>query len=226
MINQDIRSDELTPRDIMIIDMDTFDYNKNRQILNGMQYTLNYTDDEDAWSKPLEECKYPFNIHAAGASSPEDFFRDDSVVYSGIRRAKGNETFMVYILNAQKCVNSLQRRSDRNALFTAITRSKGWVRVLGHGEDMDALVQEFEEIKKHNFQLYFPEYPDKETQKQIFLNNQDVAQKDVEALGSTKVLIDKLTTGAGVSKLQLMQELFGMSREELLKELQKGKGGE
>ena len=48
----------------------------------------------------------------------------------------------------------------------------------------------------------------------------------VEALGSTKVLIDKLTTGAGVSKLQLMQELFGMSREELLKELQKGKGGE
>ena len=226
MINQDIRSDELTSRDIMIIDMDTFDYNKNRQILNGMQYTLNYTDDEDAWSKPLEECKYPFNIHAAGASSPEDFFRDDSVVYSGIRRAKGNETFMVYILNAQKCVNSLQRRSDRNALFTAITRSKGWVRVLGHGEDMDALVQEFEEIKKHNFQLYFPEYPDKETQKQIFLNNQDVAQKDVEALGSTKVLIDKLTTGAGVSKLQLMQELFGMSREELLKELQKGKGGE
>ena len=133
---------------------------------------------------------------------------------------------MVYILNAQKCVNSLQRRSDRNGLFTAITRSKGWVRVLGHGEDMDALVQEFEEIKKHNFQLYFPEYPDKETQQQIFLNNQDVARKDVEALGSTKVLIDKLTTSAGVSKLQLMQELFGMSREELLRELQKGKGGE
>ena len=226
MINQDIKGDELTPRDIMIIDMDTFDHNKNRQILNGMQYTLNYIDAEDAWSKPLEECKYPFSIHAAGASSPEDFFRDDSVVYSGIRRAKGNETFMVYILNAQKCVNSLQRRSDRNGLFTAITRSKGWVRVLGHGEDMDALVQEFEEIKKHNFQLYFPEYPDKETQQQIFLNNQDVARRDVEALGSTKVLIDKLTTGAGVSKLQLMQELFGMSREELLRELQKGKGGE
>ena len=54
----------------------------------------------------------------------------------------------MYIVNAQKCVNSLRRRSDRNGLFTAITRSKGWVRVLGYGEDMDALAQEFEEIKK------------------------------------------------------------------------------
>ena len=127
----------------------------------------------------------------------------------------------MYIVNAQKCVNSLRRRSDRNGLFTAITRSKGWVRVLGYGEDMDALAQEFEEIKKHDYKLHFDEYPDKETQKRIFLNNKEDGQKDVEALGSTKQLIDKLTAGAGVSKLQLMQELFGMSRDELIKELSK-----
>lgn len=169
---------------------------------------------------------YKFDIHTAGAANPEDFFRDDSVVYSSVRRAKGNETFMVYIVNAQKCVNSLRRRSDRNGLFTAITRSKGWVRVLGYGEDMETLNQEFEEIKNHDFKLYFEEYPDKEKQKEIFLNNQDVADKDVKALGSTKVLIDKLTEEGGVSKLQLMQELFGMSKEELLKELTKKTGGE
>lgn len=227
MIKNDLTKDELTPRDIMIIDMDTFDYNKNRQILNGMKYTLNYVEGKDMWSETEETDKYPFNIHAAGASNPEDFFRDNSVVYSSIRRAKGNETFVVYIVNAQKCVNSLRRRSDRNGLFTAITRSKGWVRVLGYGEDMNALVQEFEEIKKHEFKLYFSEYPDKETQKEIFLNNQDVARKDVEALGSTKQLIDKLTAGTtSVSKVQLMQELFGMSREELLNELKKGNEGE
>ena len=74
--------------------------------------------------------------------------------------------------------------------------------------------------------MHFDEYPDKETQKRIFLNNKDVAKKDVEALGSTKQLIDKLTTDAGVSKLQLMQELFGMSREELVKELSKNTGDE
>lgn len=204
--------------------MDTFGYNKNRQILTGMQYTLNAIEAEGDWQSDLHESKYSFSIHTAGAASPEDFFRDNSVVYSSIRRAKGNETFMVYIVNAQKCVNSLRRRSDRNGLFTAITRSKGWVRVLGYGEDMEALAQEFEEIKNHDYKLYFAEYPDQETLKQIFLNNQDVARKDVEALGTTKQLIDKLTLNDGVSKLQLMQELFGMSREELLNELSKKTG--
>ena len=37
---------------------------------------------------------------------------------------------------------------------------------------------------------------------------------------------DKLTLNDGVSKLQLMQELFGMSREELLNELSKKTGDE
>lgn len=224
MIQDDLVANELLPRDLMIIDMDTFDYNKNRQVLTGIQFTQNYFDGEV--HRVHHHPKYAFKVHAAGAANPEDFFRDDSVVYSSIRRAKGNETFVVYIVNAQKCVNSLRRRSDRNGLFTAITRSKGWVRVLGYGEDMDALAQEFEEIKKHDYKLHFDEYPDKETQKRIFLNNKDVAQKDVEALGSTKQLIDKLTAGAGVSKLQLMQELFGMSRDELIKELSKNTGEE
>lgn len=224
MIQDDLVANELLPRDLMIIDMDTFEYNKNRQVLTGIQFTQNYFDGEV--HRVHHHPKYAFKVHAAGAANPEDFFRDDSVVYSSIRRAKGNETFVVYIVNAQKCVNSLRRRSDRNGLFTAITRSKGWVRVLGYGEDMDALAQEFEEIKKHDYKLHFDEYPDKETQKRIFLNNKDVAQKDVEALGSTKQLIDKLTAGAGVSKLQLMQELFGMSRDELIKELSKNTGEE
>lgn len=224
MIQDDLVANELLPRDLMIIDMDTFDYNKNRQVLTDIQFTQNYFDGEV--HRVHHHPKYAFKVHAAGAANPEDFFRDDSVVYSSIRRAKGNETFVVYIVNAQKCVNSLRRRSDRNGLFTAITRSKGWVRVLGYGEDMDALAQEFEEIKKHDYKLHFDEYPDKETQKRIFLNNKDVAQKDVEALGSTKQLIDKLTAGSGVSKLQLMQELFGMSRDELIKELSKNTGEE
>lgn len=223
MIQDDLVTNELLPADLMIIDMDTFGYNKNRQILTGLQFTQNYIVQEET---DEANQKYEFKIHAAGAANPEDFFRCDSVVYSSIRRAKGNETFVVYIVNAQKCVNSLRRRSDRNGLFTAITRSKGWVRVLGYGEDMDALVQEFEEIKKHDFKLHFDEYPDKETQQRIFLNNQDVPQKDVEALGSTKQLIDKLTAKSGVSKLQLMQELFGMNREELLKELSQNIGDE
>ena len=45
----------------------------------------------------------------------------------------------------------MQRISDRNALFTAVTRSKGWVKVLGYGEDMMVLQEEFEDEKGGNY---------------------------------------------------------------------------
>lgn len=220
MIKEDLEKQQLLPKDIMIIDMDTYDYGKNCMRLKNIQSNINSEvafDDNFDYHKDLEIYKY--DIHTAGAASPEDFFRDDSIVYSSVRRAKGNETFMVYIVNSQKCVNSLQRRSDRNALFTAITRSKGWVRVLGFGEDMETLKQEFEEIKNHEYKLYFPEYPDKEKLKEIFLNNKDVADKDVKTIDSTKALIEKLTGDGNVTKVQLMQELFGMSKDEIIKML-------
>lgn len=225
MIKNDLEMEQLLPRDIMIIDMDTFAYGNNRLYLSSLKTRLNNTVESDMDNEDDSEM-YDFSFHTAGAANPEDFFRDDSVVYSSVRRAKGNETYMIYIVNAQKCVNSLKRRSDRNGLFTAITRSKGWVKVLGYGEDMETLKQEFEEIKKHQFKLYFDEYPDKEKQKQIFLNNQDVEEKDIKTIGNTKTLIDKLTGQGNVSKVQLMQELFGMSKDELLAELTKKTGGE
>lgn len=220
MIKEDLEKQQLLPKDIMIIDMDTYDYSKNCMRLKNIQSKIN---SEVAFGDNFDDHEeleiYKYDLHTAGAASPEDFFRDDSIVYSSVRRAKGNETFMVYIVNSQKCVNSLQRRSDRNALFTAITRSKGWVRVLGFGEDMETLKQEFEEIKNHEYKLYFSEYPDKEKLKEIFLNNKDVADKDVKTIDSTKALIEKLTGDGNVTKVQLMQELFGMSKDEIIKML-------
>lgn len=217
MIKEDLEKQQLLPKDIMIIDMDTYDYNKNSMLLKNIQSNINSEvafDDDFNYHDELEIYKYDF--HTAGAANPEDFFREDSIVYSSVRRAKGNETFMVYIVNSQKCVNSLQRRSDRNALFTAITRSKGWVRVLGFGEDMETLKQEFEEIKNHEYKLYFAEYPDKNKLKEIFLNNKDVANKDIKVIDSTKALIEKLTEEGNATKVQLMQELFGMSKDEII----------
>lgn len=220
MIKEDLEKQQLLPKDIMIIDMDTYDYNKNSNRLKNIKSNINSEaafDDDFNYHDELEIYKYDF--HTAGAANPEDFFREDSIVYSSVRRAKGNETFMVYIVNSQKCVNSLQRRSDRNALFTAITRSKGWVRVLGFGEDMETLKQEFEEIKNHEYKLYFSEYPDKNKLKEIFLNNKDVADKDIKVIDSTKALIKKLTEEGNATKVQLMQELFGMRKDEIIKML-------
>ena len=127
---------------------------------------------------------------------------------------------MVYIVNAQKCVNSLQPRADRNALFTAITRSKGWVRVFGYGEDMEDLCNEFNTIKEHDFKLYFEHYPTKEELESIFLNNQDVQDKDVKAFAQTQELINRLSSEGSMSKVQLMKKLFNANTDEMIKWLQ------
>lgn len=210
----DINTEQLAPRDIMIIDMDTLSYSNNYNSL--ILYLSEVNEGRETTGKPL----FDFHIHTAGAASPEDFFRNHSIVYSSVRRAKGNESFMVYIINAQKCVNSLQRRADRNALFTAITRSKGWVRVFGYGEDMESLCNEFEKIKEHDFKLYFANYPTKKEQQTIFLNNRDVADGEKRAFDQTKELINKLSQEGSISKVQLMKQLFDADTNELLQLLQ------
>ena len=213
-IDKDLNQEQLLPKDIMIIDMDTLSYANNHSSLITYLRKIN-CDKLEKGADP-----YEIKIHTAGAASPEDFFRNTSIVYSSVRRAKGNESYMVYIVNAQKCVNSLQRRTDRNALFTAITRSKGWVRVFGYGEDMELLYKEFETIKENDFKLYFKKYPDKKEQEKIFLNNKDVEAKDVKAFTQTKELINRLSQEGSMDKVQLMKQLFGANKEELIKLLQ------
>lgn len=208
MIYNDLTKEQLTPRDMMIIDMDAFDYMKNgKKLINYLcNMHMNVSQNEE---------NYVTRIHTAGAATPEDFFRIDSIVYSSVRRAKGNECFMVYIVNAQKCASSFQRRSDRNALFTAITRSKGWVRVLGYGKDMETLCKEFAEINRQEFKLHFSKYPTKEEQKNIFLNNQDIDDGDAKILNTTKGLIKKLTQEGRISQKQLIEQLFGIGKDEV-----------
>ena len=83
------------------------------------------------------------NSHVAGVdTSSDEFFNEhaDSVTFSGVHRAKGNEAGMVYVINAQDCYGGKRNVGRiRNRLFVAITRSKAWVRVLGIGSRMAKL---------------------------------------------------------------------------------------
>ena len=57
---------------------------------------------------------------------------------------------MVYVINAHDCYESFlpaELTVARNQLFTAITRSKAWVRVLGIGKRMEMLIKEYERIR-------------------------------------------------------------------------------
>lgn len=190
-------NDHIKPADIMIIDLD------------GKENISNYSQLNLLLNKNGKKIK----IHQAASSNPEDFFREDSIVYSSIFRAKGNEAYYVYILNAQKCIETLSKTRDRNAIFTAITRSKGWVRIFGHGTSMGLLEEEFEKIKLHDYKLYFKNYPTEQEREQMVQTNKDLTKSENDAISSAKEIFERLDSA---SRQIALKEILGDSYKEII----------
>ena len=158
------------------------------------------------------------NSNLAGVTTtPDEFFKDNAVVFTQIYRAKGNEASMVYIINAQECFDAVNITQKRNMLFTALTRSKAWVRVLGYGQNMQALQQEFEQVKNNNFELKFT-YPTAAEREKLSIVNRDMTaqerKKTASEIQSANVLLQSLINGE-IHKEDLPDDI----REKLIKEL-------
>lgn len=126
------------------------------------------------------------DCHVAGVdTNPDIFFKPESITFTGIHRAKGNESGMVYIVNAQECYSAtsagLNLASVRNRLFAAITRSKAWVRILGVGEEMEQLKKEYEQLLSRGFELKFT-YPTKEERENLRMVHRDVSGENVRRI--------------------------------------------
>ena len=125
------------------------------------------------------------NSHLAGVDTTPDIFFQigrDLVTFSGIYRAKGNEAGMVYIINAQDCHSSLRNlASIRNQLFTAITRSKAWIRVLGVGSRMKEIKKEYVKLESQNFDLQFT-YPTEKQREQLRVVHRDRTTAELRRL--------------------------------------------
>jgi len=162
-IAKNLREEELGPDDIVVINPDPL---STRDAV-GLPRKLLFDMD--------------INSHLTGVdTSPDIFFDSDgkSVTFTGIFRAKGNEAGMVYVINAQDCVSAYGNSARmRNRLFTAITRSKAWVRVLGVGPDMDALTKEFLAVRNASFQLRF-RYPTAAERSHINIVNRDMSAEE------------------------------------------------
>lgn len=153
---------------------------------------------------PIRSLLYDFGIssHTAGVdTAPDVFFSNDndSIAFTGIYRAKGNEAAMVYVVNSQTCYESaFDMAKIRNQLFTAITRSKAWVRVLGVGDGMNKLIDEYEQVKGHHFTLDF-NYPTKQERDHMNIVNRDMSNAEKSKVQKSKVnlasLIEELENG-------------------------------
>lgn len=94
--------------------------------------------------------------HLVGVNtSVDEVFQPDSVAIAHIYRAKGNEAPMVYAVDSQHAAGRFNAVTRRNSLFTAITRSRAWVRITGWGEQMDSIRQEVETVFSNDFKLEF-----------------------------------------------------------------------
>lgn len=162
------------------------------------------------------------NSHLAGVDTdPDIFFQPDaaSVTFTGIFRAKGNEAGMVYIVNAQDCHSAWNLASIRNRLFTAITRSKAWVRILGVSSGMKELIQEYERLKERTFELQFT-HPTKEQREQLKIVHRDMTTVERKRLKSREKDLSELLAdleSGNVHPEDLDEGLMARLRELLMK---------
>ncbi len=183
-IQRNLTQDELIPDDIVVINPDPL---KTKDAVGSARQTL---------------MKMGINSNLAGVTTIADVFTEPgTVTFTGIFRAKGNEAAMVYVINAQDCFGAILPRNTarvRNRLFTAITRSKAWVRVLGVGKDMLALKAEFDKAKSEDFALRF-RYPTEAERMTMTTVNRDMskAEQDRSAKRRNNLadIIDSLDSG-------------------------------
>lgn len=173
----DIRNEELKHNDIMIINPDPIT-------------TI-------AKIGPIRShlSKLEVNSHLVGVeTSPDAFFQDNSIAFTGIYRAKGNEAGMVYIINAQDChTEHRDLASKRNRLFTAITRSKAWVRVFGIGPNMEKLMKEYQKLTENNFHLKF-KYPTANEREHIQILHRDMTSSERNKIKNRQKRLDGLVS--------------------------------
>lgn len=137
-VERNIKEDLLRPDDILIV------------------LSNSYTAKSDAvlFSQALQ--RHGIQSQLAGFHFSEDkIFINDFVTMANIYRSKGNEAAMVYIVGAQYYMHSTEQIKRRNALFTAITRSRAWVRISGYGPLFDELITEVDQIMKNKYALNF-----------------------------------------------------------------------
>ena len=164
-IGKNLEYDDLHHDDIMVINPNPLSTRKNVGLARRL-----------LWDMGIQ-------THLAGVDTDRDVFfeaSEHSVTFTGVHRSKGNEAAMVYVVNAQEGqAGQFNLARIRNRLFTAITRSKAWVRVSGIGPQMDELKQEYERLVANDFELRF-RYPSAKEREHMRIIHRDMTQRERE----------------------------------------------
>lgn len=197
-----IQNEDVSPDDIMIIDLDSINLNDNFTFFKKVLMSK-------AWDE--SNSKWICSVNLVNKDNAIKFRIKDSIPYTTIFRAKGNEANIVFVINAHK-LQSISSYS-RNRIFTAMTRARFKVYLLGVG-NMQSFVQEAQTVKENDYKLKF-KYPTKnELQKMSTIAKTEIkSAKDYESLIDS---IKLLKANPKLLKEALLEELGAGSLEEAI----------
>ena len=169
-----ITTEDIKPEDILIIDLNSISVNDDYLLFKNEFYKL--------FEFQEEINDYLSNVNIVNRDNAIKFRIPNSIPFTTIFRAKGNEANIVFILNAHKLNNIYS--FTRNRIFTAMTRSKFKVYISGN-EAIQKYIDEYELVKQNNFKLSF-KYPTKAE-----LNNlKTIAKKESKTATSFAKIIE------------------------------------
>lgn len=107
----------------------------------------------------LHEKGIPSIIPGSGGIDRDQFTEHGFVTISTVFKAKGNEAFIIYVMNFDFLYDYVEFVHSRNRAFTALTRTKGWCKITGIGVRMKRAIQEIEKTieKLPNLEFTFPD---------------------------------------------------------------------
>ena len=186
-ITNDLANENLRPEDICVICVDLKSVKGYFSNIGGY-----------LWNNQINT----FNLIAT-ASDNLSFTKAGCITLATVNKAKGNEKGVVYICGVDYIFSRPNNVVLRDILFTAMTRTKGWLTITGCTKDFKQCLAETKSLKDNAYKLCFKQPSESET-KTIESHSRvqnaiyDNWGKDIETLKKT-----------------------GQSTEEILKEIQR-----
>lgn len=193
-IKKNIQVEKVDPTEIIVVSLDT----KNAEI--DFAYIRRKLSEHEIF------CITPGFIEDASWFKVKGY-----VTLTTPYRAKGNESNIVFVVNAQQAITDVTLRT-RNSLFVAITRSRGWCYISGNSYGSDKLAFEINSITDNypHFTFAFPSESSL-ARSRIILSKDDFeiekADKEIEKIfqENPELLIEKLKQNPSLlSQLNLL----------------------
>ena len=211
-----ITEEDVKPEDILIIDLNSLSINEDYPLFKKEFYKY-FTFNED-------KNDYLANVNIVNKDNGLKFRVPNSIPFTTIFRAKGNEANIVFILNTHSLTNVYS--FARNRIFTAMTRSKFKVYLSGQ-KNIQKYIDEYNLVKENNFELTFT-YPTvaelrklKTISKQESLtatNIEQLVEKFKGFKGNNELLREILLAQTGQSDVDgliaFIENIFGDSSDE------------